>query len=365
MRVASVVGARPQFVKAALLSREFRRGGIGEHLIHTGQHYDVTMSEVFFEQLGIPDPEVNLGVGSASHAVQTAEIMMRLEPVVERLRPDALLVYGDTNSTLAGALVGSKLDVPVVHVEAGLRSHDRSMPEEINRVVTDHVSELLLAPGTNAREQLEREGITRPIEVVGDLMVDLAVEASSTLPARPEILERFGLKERRYALATIHRSGNTDNPATFAQLLLGLRAVGLPVLFPVHPRTRPLVERYSAGEGDGIIVSEPLPYLDTIALQRYAAVVITDSGGMQKEAVTLGTPCVTLRDETEWPETLEEGWNVLAGSDPDRIARAARRSVPSRFIALFGEGQSAQRIITAMRKHLGGFRKEQQCVSSF
>jgi UDP-GlcNAc3NAcA epimerase len=365
MRVASVVGARPQFVKAALLSREFPREGIREHLIHTGQHYDVTMSDVFFEQLGIPDPEVNLGVGSASHAVQTAEIMMRLEPVVERLCPDALLVYGDTNSTLAGALVGSKLGIPVVHVEAGLRSHDRSMPEEINRVVTDHVSELLLAPGANAREQLEREGITRPIEIVGDLMVDLAVEASSRLPPQPEILKRFGLNERGYALATIHRSGNTDDPATFARLMSGLRAVGLPVLFPVHPRTRTLVERYTAGEGDWIIVSDPLPYFDTIALQKHAAVVITDSGGMQKETVTLGTPCVTLRNETEWPETLEEDWNVLTGSDPDRIARAARRSIPSHAIAPFGEGQSAQRIISAMRKHLSVFRKEQQCVSSF
>jgi UDP-GlcNAc3NAcA epimerase len=348
MKIASIVGARPQFVKAALLSREFARRGITEYLIHTGQHYDREMSDVFFDQLELPEPEVNLEVGSASHAVQCGEMMIRLDPVLRRFVPDWVLVYGDTNSTLAAALVAAKMHLKVAHVEAGLRSYDKRMPEEINRVVTDHLADLLLAPGENAAKNLRHEGVQGAVEIVGDLMVDLAVQTIADLPPNPSALTRFGLRKRAYVLATIHRAAHTDDRDVFVRLLAGLRAIGLPVVFPVHPRTRSIARACGAGDDDGIIVCEPLPYLDTLALQMNARAVVTDSGGMQKEAVIVGTPCVTMRDRTEWPETLEEGWNVLAGSDPVRIAEAALREPPKRRITPFGGGMCARRIADAI-----------------
>ncbi|MDQ2872295.1 MAG: UDP-N-acetylglucosamine 2-epimerase (non-hydrolyzing) [Candidatus Eremiobacteraeota bacterium] len=365
MRVVSVVGARPQFIKAALLSREFAKRGIDEWLVHTGQHYDARMSDVFFEELGLPQPRYQLGVGSASHGVQTGEMMARLEPVIEEAQTDCVLVYGDTNSTLAGALVAAKMHVPVVHVESGLRSFDRTMPEEINRLVADRVADLLLAPTTWSAMQLEREGIDRPVEVVGDLMVDLALEVAARLPAEPEVLRRFTLTPGAFALATIHRASNTDDPAVFASLIEGLRNVGLPVVFPVHPRTRPLVTSLAVGVNDGIIVCEPLSYSDMLALQLHARVILTDSGGIQKEAVTLGTPCVTLRTTTEWTETLEDGWNVLVGSDSKLIASAARGPIPSRHRNPYGEGNCARRIVDAMLVHLNVADRAQTCASSF
>jgi UDP-N-acetylglucosamine 2-epimerase len=363
MRVLSVVGARPQFVKAALLSREFRMRGVDERLAHTGQHYDERMSDVFFDELDLPAPHWHLGVGSGSHANQTAHMMMRLEPIVLECEPDCVLVYGDTNSTLAGALVASKLGVPLVHVEAGLRSFDRTMPEEINRLVADRLSDLLLAPGESSAAQLRREGVEHPVEVVGDLMVDLAVHAAERLPARPAILEHFGVHADQFAVATIHRAANTDNTAVFARLIAGIRKSGFPTIFPVHPRTRPLVEAFHVGGSDGIITCEPLSYLDMLALQLHARVVITDSGGMQKEAISLGTPCVTLRDRTEWTETLEADWNVLAGSDPVAIARAASRPRPAQRIAPFGVGDSARRIVDAIYEHISEDERAEPCVS--
>lgn len=348
MRVLSVVGARPQFVKAALLSRELARRGVREELVHTGQHYDERMSDVFFDELDIPAPAYNLGVGSALHGEQTAQMMSRLEPIVVERKPDWVLVYGDTNSTLAGALVASKLHVPVAHVEAGLRSFDRRMPEEINRLVADRVSDLLLAPTEHAAEQLRSEGVNARIAVVGDLMVDLAVEAAASLPSRPAVLDRFELREKQYAVATIHRAGNTDDAAVFACLIEGLRRVSVPVIFPVHPRTRPLALRMRVGDGDGITLCEPLSYLDMLALQAHARVIITDSGGVQKEAITLGTPCVTLRNTTEWTQTLARGWNVLVGSDTDAIAAAAERPVPAERIYPYGRGESARAIVDAL-----------------
>lgn len=363
MRVLSVVGARPQFVKAALLSREFRARGIDERLAHTGQHYDERMSDVFFSELELPAPHWHLGVGSGSHADQTAHMMMRFEPIVLECDPDCVLVFGDTNSTLAGALVAAKLGVPLVHVEAGLRSFDKTMPEEINRLVADRLGDLLLAPSDSSARQLRNEGITAPVEVVGDLMVDLAVHAAERLPARPPILDRFGVVTDSYAVATIHRAGNTDNTATFARLIAGLRKTKLPIIFPVHPRTRPLVEAFRVGAGDGIITCEPLSYMDMLALQLHARVVLTDSGGMQKEAVSVGTPCVTLRDRTEWTETLEGDWNVITGSDPATIARAALRPRPAQRIAPFGVGDSARRIVDAMLAHVRANERAQPCVS--
>ncbi len=351
MRVLSVVGARPQFVKAALLSREFAARGIEELIVHTGQHYDNRMSGVFFDELALPAPKYHLGVGSASHGAQTGEIMKRLDPVVDDERPDWLLVYGDTNSTLAGALVGAKLRIPTAHVEAGLRSFNREMPEEINRIVADRVSDLLLAPTKSAAEQLRAEGNDGTIEIVGDLMVDLALEASQRLPEEPGILTHLHLTRGSYAVATIHRAANTDDPIVFQSLVEGMRSTQLPVVFPVHPRTKPLVERFAVGRNDNIIVCEPLPYLEMLALVSRARVVMTDSGGLQKEAIVLGVPCVTLRNETEWTETLDERWNVVVGCDPGRIAAAAARPIPRRKIQPFGDGKSARHIVEAMLRH--------------
>jgi UDP-N-acetylglucosamine 2-epimerase len=348
MKVLSVIGARPQFVKAALLSAEFLRHEIDEVIVHTGQHYDRDMSDVFFEQLQLPAPRYQLGVGSAGHGAQTGEMLKRLEPVIEAEGPDWVLVYGDTNSTLAGALAGAKLHVKVAHVEAGLRSFNRAMPEEINRIVADHVGDLMLVPNEQAAAQLAREGITHGVSVVGDLMVDLATRVAATLPPVPAILQRFEVQPRTYAVATIHRAANTDDRTTFERLIEGLRRVSLPVIFPIHPRTREIARTAGVGQGDNILVCDPLPYVEMIALVSRAATVFTDSGGLQKEAFVLKVPCVTLREETEWLETLEDGWNVLAGSDPDKIAATARRLTPMRQGTPYGDGNAAAKIVRAL-----------------
>ncbi|HTU80636.1 MAG TPA: UDP-N-acetyl glucosamine 2-epimerase, partial [Candidatus Acidoferrales bacterium] len=244
MRVLSCVGARPQFVKAAVLSAELERRGIEEVLVHTGQHYDFSMSDVFFDELSIPKPKYELGVGSAGHGEQTGEMMRRLEPIVAAEAPDWTIVYGDTNSTLAGALVAAKLGIGVAHVEAGLRSFNRSMPEEINRIVADHVATLLLVPNERAAAQLRSEGIAGEVRVVGDLMVDLCARVGRTLPELPPVLERFGLRPGEYGVATVHRAGNTDDPARFGRIVEGLRRAGFPIVFPVHPRTLPIAREF-------------------------------------------------------------------------------------------------------------------------
>lgn len=349
MRVLSVVGARPQFVKAALLSAEFAQRGIEEVLVHTGQHYDASMSDVFFEQLRIPEPKYNLGVGSGGHGAQTGEMLRRLEPIVQEEAPDWLLVYGDTNSTLAGALVGAKLHVRVAHVEAGLRSFNRRMPEEINRIVADHVGDLLLVPNQQAARQLGSEGITQGVRVVGDLMVDLAMQVAQGIPERPALLDRLNVMPRSYGVATIHRAANTDDPQTFERLIEGLRNAGMPVIFPVHPRTRAVAAHVRAGYDDNLILIDPLPYMEMMELVARASVVFTDSGGLQKEAFVMKVPCVTLREETEWLETLEDGWNVLAGSDPQKIAMAARRPTPMRQGTPYGDGHAARNIVEALQ----------------
>ena len=363
MRLVSVVGARPQFVKAAVVSRALLDAGIEERLVHTGQHYDSLMSDVFFSEFGLPAPYRNLGVGSSSHAVQTGEMMVRLEPVVYECEPDGVVVYGDTNSTLAAALVAAKLHLPVIHVEAGLRSFDRSMPEEINRVVADRVSDLLLAPTSDAAKQLRSEGVRAPIEVVGDVMVDLALETVRRLPVQPAILGRFGVHSKTYGLATIHRASNTDDAVVFARLVAGLRSTPMTIIFPVHPRTQALCKTLNVGSGDNIVVCEPLGYAEMLALQMHARVVLTDSGGVQKEAITVGTPVVTMRDRTEWTQTLEEGWNVLAGDDPREISRAAQRAAPQRRIYPYGQGESARLIVDAIRRHVPQAERMASCAS--
>jgi UDP-N-acetylglucosamine 2-epimerase len=345
LKIITIVGARPQFIKAALLLREFERRGVDHKLVHTGQHYDHELSQVFFDQLGLPTPDYALEAGSGSHAVQTAEMMSRLEPVLEAEQPDFVIVFGDTNTTLAGALVAAKLRLPLVHVEAGLRSFNRSMPEEINRVVADHVASVLCAPNARAAAQLASEGIRAGVHVVGDLMIDLVTSVADSLPEHPPILQRLGLKHEGYALATIHRAANTEDPRAFGDIVSGLRRLPLPVIFPVHPRSAALARRFQVGEDDGIVPVEPLPYVETIALALHARVVLTDSGGLQKEAVALGVPCVTLRNETEWRETLDDGWNALAGTDPSAIERLALRPRPlTPSNAFLADGACAQRI---------------------
>lgn len=350
IRILSVVGARPQFIKAGMLSAEFRRRGIQEILVHTGQHYDTAMSDTFFEELELPEPAYRLGVGSAGHGAQTGEMLKRLEPIVERERPDWVLVYGDTNSTLAGALAGVKLRVPTAHVEAGLRSFNRDMPEEINRLVADRVSDLLLVPNEGAAAQLRSEGVRGDaIELVGDLQIDLVRAVAARIGNLAPAAAGRSLQPGAYGVMTVHRANNTDDEAAFARILEGVRRSRLPIVFPVHPRTRPLAQRLRAGQGDNLIVCDPLPYGEMISLLNSARMLFTDSGGLQKEAFALRVCCTTLREETEWVETLEDGWNVLAGSDPNRIESAALRPVPSTQNNPYGDGNSAGRIAEAIQ----------------
>ena len=356
MRVLSIVGARPQFIKAAPVSRALRERHV-EVLVHTGQHYDHAMSDVFFEELGIPKPDVNLGVGSGSHGEQTAEMLVPLEKLLLRERPDCVVVYGDTNTTLAGALAASKLDMPVAHVEAGLRSFDRRMPEEINRVVSDHLSRVLLCPTPAAVGNLRAEGIVDGVELVGDVMLDTALYQTRSAD-ESDTLASFGLVPAGYLLATVHRAGNTDSRERLTAIVEALTSLDRPVVWPVHPRTAKMLAAYGledrvVARGDVRAVT-PVSYGVMLALLRGAAGVLTDSGGMQKEAYFFGVPCVTLRDETEWVETVEAGWNVLAGADAAAIVAAAGRlERPDTHPDLYGDGHAAQRVVAAIERHVG------------
>lgn len=348
MKVVSIVGARPQFIKAAALSRALRRHH-HEVLVHTGQHYDESMSQVFFQELGLPEPDYHLGVGSGSHGEQTGRMLERVEEVLLRERPDWALVYGDTNSTLAGALAAAKLGLRLGHVEAGLRSGNRGLPEEINRIVADHCSDLLFCPTATAVANLQREGITAGVHQAGDIMYDSLLQHLPVAEEKSDVLERLGISSGAYYLATVHRAANTDDPARLEDILEGLRRLEGPVVFPVHPRTRKAAEAASLATGDGLMTVDPVGYGDMLVLEKNARCVLTDSGGVQKEAYLLAVPCVTLREETEWPETLEGGWNVLAGTDPERIVGAALRSPPKgRPAPCFGDGRAAERIVRAL-----------------
>lgn len=333
-----------------MLSRELRERHT-EVLVHTGQHYDDLMSDVFFRDLALPEPDINLQVGSASQAVQTARMLEGLEPVMVEERPDVVIVYGDTNSTLAGALAAAKLNVRIAHVEAGLRSFDRSMPEEVNRIVSDHLASYLFCPTVTAVDLLAREGITKGVYRVGDLMYD-ALVASLPLVKRRERddLRRRGLTPGEYYLGTIHRQANTDDAGLLRRLFHALSVLDLPVVLPLHPRTLARARDAVVQPGEQVLVTEPVGYLEMLALERNARAVLTDSGGVQREAYFLEVPCVTLREESEWPETLEGGWNVLAGSDPAKIAAAARRPRPEEPPEpVFGDGQAAARIVEILQ----------------
>jgi len=360
MKILTVVGARPQFIKAAPVSKALRAAGHHEFLVHTGQHYDYAMSQVFFDELGIPQPDVNLGIGSGSHGRQTGEMLMRLEAVIQEQQPDWVLVYGDTNSTLAGALAAVKLHVPVAHVEAGLRSFNRAIPEEHNRVLTDHCADLLFCPTQTAVDNLAREGITQGVHLVGDTMYDAVLQFGELARQRSRILETLGLTPKRYLLATVHRPYNTDNPENLRSILSAFIECGETVIFPVHPRTQArlaeagLLEMLQSAPQVRLI--EPVGYLDMLMLEQNARMILTDSGGMQKEAYFFAVPCVTLRPETEWVETVEVGWNVVVGADKNKIILAVSENIwpTEEPQPVFGRGSASLQITRQLNSETRG-----------
>ncbi|GGL90121.1 UDP-N-acetyl glucosamine 2-epimerase [Deinococcus aerolatus] len=357
MKVVTVIGARPQFIKAAAVSRVLRsEARVSEVLVHTGQHYDENMSTVFFDQLGIPAPERHLNIGSGTHGLQTGRMLEAVEQVLLQEQPDWLLVYGDTNSTLAGALAAAKLHVPVAHVEAGLRSFNRRMPEEINRVLTDHASDVLFAPTSVAVENLRREGIAdERIVQVGDVMYDAALYFGNKAELESRVLETLDLRPGAYVLATVHRAENTDALERLHAIVDGLIAVAadMPVVLPLHPRTRGVLERAGMLEraSQCMYLIPPVGYLDMIKLEKNACLIATDSGGVQKEAYFYGVPCVTFRDETEWVELVETGWNRLVApvsAHKIRDAILSQRGTQGADLQLYGEGDAGRRITNAL-----------------
>jgi UDP-GlcNAc3NAcA epimerase len=339
-----VIGNRPQFVKAAAVSRRLRERG-EEVIVHTGQHYDDDLSHIFFDELGVPAPARELNAGGGTNTAQTARILAGLEPVLAELDPDMVLVYGDTNSTLAGALAARQAGIPTGHVEAGMRSFDRAMPEELNRVLTDHASDLLLCSTETAVANLEREGAAGEVHLVGDVMADVSLAFRDIAEERSEILGELGVEPGSYRVVTAHRAGNVDDPGRLELLAELLAALPGPVIFPVHPRTRARLEAAGLTDrlGDVRLV-QPLGYLDFLKLARHAQAILTDSGGVQKEAYLLGVPCVTLRDTTEWVETVEAGWNVLVDLDRDAALAALERNPPAERPELYGGGHAAERV---------------------
>lgn len=350
MKILSIVGARPQFIKAAPVSRALRQVA-HEVLVHTGQHYDYGMSAVFFDELNIPEPDYNLGVGSGSHGWQTGHMLIHLEEVLLQEQPDWVLVYGDTNSTLAGALAAVKLHIPVAHVEAGLRSFNRRMPEEHNRVLTDHAADLLFCPTQTAVNNLAREGVSQGVRLVGDVMYDAVRYNAQLAEPRSLILDRLDVTSGAYALATVHRPRNTDDASRLQAILDAFETIAqeTPVVFPVHPRTREALDALAYRPPAGLRLSEPVGYLDMLMLEKHSRLILTDSGGVQKEAYFFGVPCLTLREETEWVETVEVGWNRLVGADADAIVHAARAFCPDGSPPLlFGDGQAAEQIVALL-----------------
>jgi UDP-N-acetylglucosamine 2-epimerase len=377
MKIITIVGARPQFIKAAAVSRaiqafnrkrcSFGRSSskkqIQELLVHTGQHYDYLMDKVFFEELELPNPDYHLGVGSGSHARQTGMMLERIETVLQKEKPEVVMVYGDTNSTLAGALVAAKLNIPVAHVEAGLRSYNRNMPEEINRLLIDHLSTFLFCPTHQAVQNLLKEGIKdgkdKVVKKVGDVMYDSVLFYSKIAKERSDIFEKLNLftpnsklKTPNYYLATLHRAENTDNPKRLKSILRALNEIGkdVPILLPLHPRTKKMMKVYRLfPETQGIKLIDPVSYLDMLKLEKNAKTILTDSGGVQKEAYWFGVPCFTLRDETEWVETIHSGWNILVGAGKERIVEEVKgregRKKPPRKREIFGDGKASEKIV--------------------
>lgn len=355
MKIITIIGARPQFIKAAVVSRAFEAGGVDEEILHTGQHFDANMSAVFFEELGLRQPKHHLNIGGGSHGQNTGRMIEQIEEILLRERPQWVLVYGDTDSTLAGAVAAVKLHIPVAHVEAGLRSFNRRMPEEINRILTDHAADLLLTPtDTATRRLVEVEGIdSSKVHQVGDVMFDAALFYGEKAQRESRILDELDLAENNYVLATVHRAENTDDPARLQAILDGFAASGDTVIWPVHPRARKQLAEFKITPADQIRLIEPVGYLDMVQLQKHARLIATDSGGVQKEAYFHKTPCITLRNETEWTELINLGVNQLVGADRDKITAAIHQTLPfgsqtsatSKEAQPYGNGQASQAIL--------------------
>lgn len=357
LKIVTVIGARPQFIKAAAVSRAIRQHNysrssqpIREVIVHTGQHYDQNMSQVFFDELDIPRPDYNLEVGSGTHGAMTGKMLERIEKVLLDEKPDYVVVYGDTNSTIAGALAASKIHIPVAHVEAGLRSYSRRMPEEINRVLTDHISTILFCPTETAVENLAAEGIRSSVLNVGDVMYDASLFYRDRVRAQSDAIERLGIREKGYALVTCHRAENTDDPVRLRGIVEALAKIAesTDVVFPVHPRAHEAFRRNRLLDAMGRVkCTSPLSFLDMMRLEQSARVILTDSGGVQKEACFFGVPCLTLRDETEWVETVQAGWNTLVGADSEKIVGGFQMlQTPEKRLDSYGDGTASQSIVS-------------------
>ena len=362
MRIVSVVGARPQFIKAASVSRALRKYH-KEILVHTGQHYDAELSDIFFEELNIPKPDYNLEIGSDTHARQTGRMMIAIEPVLIAEKPDVVLVYGDTNSTLAAALTAEKLHIPVAHVEAGPRMFNKSMPEEINRILTDHVSDLLFAPTQTAVDNLKNEGIREGVYLTGDVMLDGFLYYSEIAGKNSAALSRLGLKKGEYLLATFHRVRNTDIEQNLRNIVDAFTGIKSKIVFPLHPRTKKQLNKYGLYDklknAPNMILTDPVGYFDSIMLTRNASMVLTDSGGLQREAYFAGVYCITLDETTGWPETVEDGWNMLVGSDRDKIVDlVVYHCPPGKQRAVFGDGKAAEKITEIITAEAGRCRSQ-------
>ena len=348
MKILTIIGARPQFIKAAAVSNVIRSKH-EEILVHTGQHYDNNMSDVFFEELEIPRPDYNLSIGSGNHGSQTGAMLIKLEELYFKEKPDLVLVYGDTNSTLAGALSASKLLIPVAHVEAGLRSYNKNMPEEQNRILTDHLSNYLFVPTASAELNLKNEGITKSVYNVGDVMYDGVLHFKNISDKKSHVMDKLDLAGKEYILATIHRAENTNDINRLKNVILALNESGKYIILPLHPRTKKYIENYGLKFNDNVNVVDPIGYLDMLSLEANCSKILTDSGGVQKEAFIFSKPCITLRDETEWIETVENGWNVIVGTDKNKILEAISGFEPKRLQEnIFGDGNAAKKILQVL-----------------
>ena len=350
LKICSVIGARPQFIKASPLSSALK-DNFHEIMINTGQHYDHEMSATFFEELSLPEPNYNLEIGSGKHGEQTAAMLSSMEEIFIKENPDAVMVYGDTNSTIAGALAAAKLHIPVIHVEAGLRSYNKRMPEEINRIVTDHVSDFLFVPSETSKKNLLKEGIIKGVHVVGDIMYDSILMHGPRAREKSNILSKLKIKNENYYLATIHRAENTDTESRLQSIFESFSKIKATLILPLHPRTKKYINKYSLIPADNIKIIDPVGYLDMLRLMQQSSAVLTDSGGVQKEAYYLKVPCITLRSETEWIETVEVGWNKVVDADPAEILKAVNNSekVKERsHTELYGDGDTAKQIVDTL-----------------
>lgn len=351
-KILSVIGARPQFIKAVIVSKELLHK-YEEVILHTGQHYDESMSGIFFRELGLREPDINLGVGSGSHGTQTAGMLIGIEKAIDSVHPDLVLVYGDTNSTLAGSLAAAKCQVPVAHVEAGLRSYNRAMPEEINRIVTDHLSSLLFCPSEQAVANLSTEGIDKNVHLVGDVMFDSFRLMGDAVGKDDTLFSRLDISPRKFCLLTLHRAENTDDPKRLANILNAVNGLNDRVIFPIHPRTQAAIRRIGWKPAENVSVIAPVGYLDMVKLEQSAGCILTDSGGIQKEAYWAGVRCLTLREETEWVETVSAGWNILVDDDPEKIIGqflSFHPAGPRPFV--YGDGMAAGKIVRAIQNFL-------------